>query len=310
MELDVLTIGEILVEMMAKRIDQDFLHPGEFLGPYPSGAPAIFIDQIVRLGLKGGIIGCIGEDDFGEMVYRRLINDGVDGRLIKRTKEYITGIAFVTYFSNGERKFIFHLPYSAGSQIFPEDITDDFVKSIKCLHIMGCSLAISKNVKDTIIKAIDLAYSFGKIISFDPNIRVELGLSPEYLNTLQYIFSKTSIVMSGEKEILTITDSQNMEDAINRLRDFGVKIIVIKKGKKGAEAYYEGKYYRVDPYPVEEVDPTGAGDCFDAGFIASILQGYDINMALKLANIIGALSVTKKGPMEGVVDREVLKTYM
>jgi len=83
MELDVLTIGEILVEIMAKKIDQDFLHPGEFLGPYPSGAPAIFIDQIVKLGLKGGILGCIGEDDFGRNVFERLKKDGVEVGLIR-----------------------------------------------------------------------------------------------------------------------------------------------------------------------------------------------------------------------------------
>jgi len=307
MELDVLTVGEILVEMMAKNLDQDFLHPGELLGPYPSGAPAIFIDQIVKLGLRGGIIGCVGEDDFGEMVYQRLKRDGIQTDLIKRTGEYITGIAFVTYFSNGERKFIFHLPHSAASKVFSEDITEDLIKNVKCLHIMGCSLAISKNMKDAIMKAVDLAYSFEKMVSFDPNIRVELGLSPEYLKTLKYILSKSDIVLSGEIEILTITESQSMEEALDKLREFGIKIIVIKKGKRGAEAYYGEEHYRVDPYPVDEVDPTGAGDCFDAGFIASILQGYNINKALRLANIIGALSVTKKGPMEGVVDGETLK---
>ncbi|ACK41692.1 MULTISPECIES: sugar kinase [Dictyoglomus] len=295
MELDVLTIGEILVEIMAKKIDQDFLHPGEFLGPYPSGAPAIFIDQIVKLGLKGGILGCIGEDDFGRNVFERLKKDGVEVGLIKKTQEYITGIAFVTYFSNGERKFIFHLPHSAASCIYPEDITEDLIKNIKALHIMGCSLAIKDNVKEAIHKAVNLAYEYGKLISFDPNIRVELGLSKEYLETIKNIASKSKIILSGERE-LSIIGEVNKEE----------KIIVIKKGKHGAEAYYKDKVYKVAPIEVEEVDPTGAGDCFDAGFVASILQGYTIEDALKRANIIGALSVTKRGPMEGVVDKKTL----
>jgi sugar/nucleoside kinase (ribokinase family) len=295
MELDVLTIGEILVEIMAKKIDQDFLHPGEFLGPYPSGAPAIFIDQIVKLGLKGGILGCIGEDDFGRNVFERLKKDGVEVGLIKKTQEYITGIAFVTYFSNGERKFIFHLPHSAASCIYPEDITEDLIKNIKALHIMGCSLAIKDNVKEAIHKAVNLAYEYGKLISFDPNIRVELGLSKEYLETIKNIASKSKIILSGERE-LSIIGEVNKEE----------KIIVIKKGKHGAEAYYKDKLYKVAPIEVEEVDPTGAGDCFDAGFVASILQGYTIEDALKRANIIGALSVTKRGPMEGVVDKKTL----
>ena len=299
MELDVLTIGEILVEIMAKNIDQDFLSPGEFLGPYPSGAPAIFIDQVVKLGLRGGILGCVGEDDFGKNVFERLKRDGVEISLIKKTNQYITGIAFVTYFSNGERKFIFHLPHSAASNIYPEDITDDLIKNIKALHVMGCSLAIKDNVREAIEKAVDLSYEYGKLISFDPNIRVELGPSKEYLKTIENIASKSNIILSGEKELSIIKGAIDMEK----------KIVVIKKGKHGAEAYYRGKVYKVDPIKVEEVDPTGAGDCFDAGFITSILQGYDIERALKRANIIGALSVTKRGPMEGVVDKNILEKW-
>ncbi len=300
MKLDVLTIGEILVEMMAKNIDQDFLNPGEFLGPYPSGAPAIFIDQIVKLGLKGGILGCIGEDDFGKNVFERLKNDGVETELIKKTHKYITGIAFVTYFSNGERKFIFHLSHSAASNIYPEDITEDLIENIKALHVMGCSLAIKDNVREAIEKAVNLAHKYEKLVSFDPNIRIELGLSREYLETLKNIALKSKIILSGEKELSIIGKEINKKE----------KIIVIKKGKQGAEAYYKDKVYKVDPLKVEEIDPTGAGDCFDAGFVASILQGHTIEDALKRANIIGALSVTKKGPMEGVVDKSTLENML
>ncbi len=310
MSLDVLTIGEILVEIMAQNIDQDFLHPGEFLGPFPSGAPAIFIDQVARLGLKGGILGCIGEDDFGKNVFERLKKDGVDVSLIKKSKEYLTGIAFVTYFSNGERKFIFHLPHSAVGQISPEDVSEELMKNIKCLHIMGCSLAINDNVRKAIEKALDLSFEFDKMITFDPNIRVELGLSEEYLKTINRILSKISIILSGERELLTITGKRDLTSAINYLKDIGIKIIVLKKGKNGGEAYYGDKVYRVAPIKIEEVDPTGAGDCFDAGFIVSILEGYTVEEALIRANIIGALSVTKKGPMEGVVARDILEKFL
>lgn len=307
MNLDILTIGELLVEIMTQRINQEFLYPGDLIGPFPSGAPAIFIDQVVKLGLKGGIVGCVGEDDFGKNILNRLENDGVDISLIKKTKNYITGIAFVTYLSNGERKFIFHLPHSAAGQIYPEDISEELIENIRCLHIMGCSLAINENVKKTIEKAVELSYKYGKIISFDPNIRVELGLSEEYLRVINHIISKTTIILSGEKELLTITQKKHLKSAISYLKDMGVKIIVVKKGKKGAEAYYENELYQVKPLKVEEVDPTGAGDCFDAGFITGMLEGLSIEESLVRANIIGALSVTKKGPMEGVVDRETLE---
>lgn len=48
----IITVGEILVEVMTKEVNQEFLKPGEFVGPYPSGAPAIFIDQVARMGVN------------------------------------------------------------------------------------------------------------------------------------------------------------------------------------------------------------------------------------------------------------------
>ena len=68
----IVTLGEILVEVMATRRGQTFLEPGALVGPYPSGAPAIFIDQVARLGQPCGMIGCVGDDDFGVLNVQRL----------------------------------------------------------------------------------------------------------------------------------------------------------------------------------------------------------------------------------------------
>ena len=74
----IMTIGEILVEIMATERGQSFRAPGPLVGPFPSGAPAIFIDQVARLGFPAGIIGCVGDDDFGWLNIERLKRDGVD----------------------------------------------------------------------------------------------------------------------------------------------------------------------------------------------------------------------------------------
>ena len=59
------TIGEILVEIMATTRGDGFLAPIDLVGPYPSGAPAIFIDQCARIGGSAAIVACVGDDDFG-----------------------------------------------------------------------------------------------------------------------------------------------------------------------------------------------------------------------------------------------------
>ena len=103
------TMGEMIVEIMRDKVDQPLDKAGVFLGPYPSGAPAIFIDTAARLGQKAGIISGVGCDDFGKNLLDRLNADGVDTSLVLQDPTCSTGCAFVMYFSDGERKFIFHI---------------------------------------------------------------------------------------------------------------------------------------------------------------------------------------------------------
>jgi sugar/nucleoside kinase (ribokinase family) len=96
-------LGEILVEVMAAGRGQTFLEPGTLMGPYPSGAPAIFIGQVARLGQPCGMIGCVCDDDFGVLNVERLRADGVDVSAIGVHRDAPTGSAFVTYQANGDR---------------------------------------------------------------------------------------------------------------------------------------------------------------------------------------------------------------
>ena len=97
----VVTIGEILVEIMATRIGQTFREPGLFAGPYPSGAPAIFADQAARVGASTALISCVGPDDFGTLNLERLAASGVETSGIRRVPGTTTGSAFVTYRADG-----------------------------------------------------------------------------------------------------------------------------------------------------------------------------------------------------------------
>ena len=74
----ILTIGEILVEIMATDKGDGFLDPLKLVRPFPSGAPAIFIDQAAKFGQPAAIIGCVGDDDFGRVNLNRLRRDGVN----------------------------------------------------------------------------------------------------------------------------------------------------------------------------------------------------------------------------------------
>ena len=75
---EIIVMGEMLVEIMRGQENEELYEPGVFRGPFPSGAPAIFIDTAARLGCSTAIIGGVGKDDFGKNILDRLRKDGVD----------------------------------------------------------------------------------------------------------------------------------------------------------------------------------------------------------------------------------------
>ncbi len=178
---EVWTMGEMLVEIMRPRAGMPLHAAGEFLGPFPSGAPAIFIDTVARLGHSAGIVGGVGRDDFGRCLLDRLRADGVDTRFVLEAESGSTAVAFVTYFADGSRRFIFHIDGTpAVAARVPESWTDGRLpadasgRTPRWFHVMGCSLMAGESLRREIVRAAGIFHSAGARISFDPNIRTEL----------------------------------------------------------------------------------------------------------------------------------------
>ena len=109
-------VGEILVEIVATTIGDGFREAQPLVGPYPSGAPAIFIDQCGRIGGAAAMIGAVGDDDFGRVNLDRLMRDGVDVSGIAVDPMMPTGSAFVRYRADGSRDFVYNIATSAAAR--------------------------------------------------------------------------------------------------------------------------------------------------------------------------------------------------
>lgn len=295
---DIVTVGEILVEIMAKNRGQSFLQPGTFLGPYPSGAPAIFIDQVARMGVSCGIISRVGKDPFGELNIKRLNDDGVDTAWVKVDSSRLTGIAFVTYQQDGEREFIYHFKDSAIGNVCPKEIPEEYVASAQYLHVMGCTLLAAPQIAKSVETAVTIAKRHQVKVSFDPNIRPELLNDQQTKEIFEHILGLADIILTGAGEILQITGESDIGSAVERLKK-SAEIIVIKNGSKDTLVYDQKGSFSVAPFKAVEVDPTGAGDCFDGAFLSALIQGCSLKQAAEYGCAAGALAVQKQGPMEG-----------
>ena len=294
----IMTLGEILVEIMATRIGQSFRQPGTLVGPYPSGAPAIFIDQVAKLGHPCAIIGCVGDDDFGRLNTDRLSADGADVSTIQVLPNAVTGSAFVTYKEDGGRDFIFNITNSASAHLHPDLVTEAVLKDCSHFHVMGSSL-FSPDIVAAAKKAVSMVKAQGGTISFDPNIRKEILKSEAMREALVALLGEADIFLPSDNELTLLVDAASDELAVARILDMGVSEIILKQGVRGCR-YFDAKgSLHVPVVPVEEVDPTGAGDCFGATYITCRKLGKPVDEALRYAVASGARAVTRKGPMEG-----------
>ncbi|MGD9497812.1 MAG: carbohydrate kinase family protein [Armatimonadota bacterium] len=300
---EIISVGELIVDVMRMKVDEPLDEPGIFAGAFPSGAPAIFIDQCALLGRSTGFIAAVGDDDFGRMDIRRLAGHGVDTTYIAVVPEPSTGCAFVTYFSNGDRRFLFHIGNSAASHL-PEPPAEWF-EGCRWLHVCGSSLSAGERMREGCYRAARLAHEAGARISFDPNLRPELlGGAEAVREVCAPIMALASLVLPSASEAEVLTETSTAEDACAALLQRGVEIVALKRGAAGCTVITAGGQTEVAGYPVTAVDPTGAGDCFDAGFVVGLSEGLSLEECGRLANACGAAAAGVRGPMEGSLTRE------
>lgn len=296
---EIVVAGELLAEFVAARRGQGFAEPGEFTGPFPSGAPAIFADQAARLGASVAYAGCVGRDAFGDAIVARLASHGVRTDAIRRVARP-TGLAFVAYRDDGSRQFVYSIDGSASALLEAADVTAAMFEGCRYYHVMGSSLT-SENAIAAVKRGVIEAARVGARISFDPNVRAEMLAFKPMRAALEELLDACHLFLPSEADLPFFCGPQPAERAIAGLLATRplLERVVLKRGAAGSSAFDRQGQIDVGGYETTEIDPTGAGDCFGGTLVASLIQGWPIEAALLRANAAGALAVARVGPMEG-----------
>lgn len=300
----VIAIGEALVEIMRPDKGTPLEQAGVFEGPYASGAPAIFAVAAARLGLNAGFIGSVGADAFGRLVARRLGDEQVDICCLHEIHDYTTGIAFIAYTAAGGREFVFHLHQSAAAYLDGERLSADYFAGVSWLHLSGSALFLSEMSRAACARALELTKQAGGKLSLDPNLRPELMAVEKSRDVLAPYLEAADLLLPTAEEAQLLTGCSGDEAAAASLMKGAKRIVAFKRGAAGAVVFTEDGRFDIPGFSVTEVDPTGAGDCFNAGIIYGLEMGWPVAKVGLFACAAGALAVTKQGPMEGAPGRE------
>jgi sugar/nucleoside kinase (ribokinase family) len=306
----IISVGEALVEIMRPSPGQPLDRPGEFIGPYASGAPAIMAVAAGRLGKEAGFIGAIGDDAFGRLLRNRFAEEGIDSSLVQTPEGCATGVAFVAYKEDGGREFVFHIRHAAAGVWRPEFLEPSYFSNVEWLHISGSTLALSADCQATCERALKLTKDNGGKLSFDPNLRVALMSIERSREVFAPFIQAAEVLLPTVEEAHFLSKTTDDDGAASLLLSREEQIVVLKRGSEGCSVYHRGQRIDVAGFSVEEIDPTGAGDCFNAAFLLGLENEWPLEKVARFANAAGALAVTKQGPMEGAPTKDEIETFL
>lgn len=314
----VVAIGEALIDFIPSRKNCALKEVPSFQRVC-GGAPANVAAACGILGANAKMITKLGNDAFGDYICDTLSSCGVDISSIKRTDKANTALAFVSLKSDGQREFSFYRKPSADMLLEPEDICEDDLKDTGFLHFCSVDL-IEAPVKYAHIKAIEYVKSHGGLISFDPNIRLNLWDDREKCKeTVNKFIPYADILKISDEEIDFITGGMEINEAFKSFFDRGVSLILYSMGKKGAKVVTKNLEINVPNVDVPVIDTTGAGDSIIGAFLFEMAK-YDItdidNMSesrlkqfLWFANLYSNYTVTGSGAIGSYPDYPTFKRF-
>ena len=291
--MSLLVVGEVLAEFLRPRRDSPLHETAEMMGPFPSGAPAIFASAAARLGVPTELCAVVGDDPFGRLIRDRLERDGVDVTGVLIHPKRATAVAFVAYASTGERNFVFHVREAAAAKLRPADLGGRPERA-QWLHISGSSLALGASLARTAIEAVRRVKLAGGRVSVDPNLRPE-ATSRGVMTSIRSVVRQADFLFPSDGEL----DALGLDEAELLA---GGAVVCTTLAAEGARVCYGELDVRVSAPPANEVDPTGAGDIFAAGFVAATLRGAVPVEAAQLGCRLAARSVETLGPMGSSVE--------
>lgn len=295
-EFDVITIGDMCVDLIVN-LGQSAVRFGQaeqWVSDYTlemGGSACLFACQAAKLGLGVGILGRVGDDDYGRLVVRRLQESGVDTRFVAVDPALKTGLGIALCRAQGDRAI---LTYGGSlNAVYPEDLTEEFLSGGRHLHYG--SYYLQTHLRSHVPDMLRRTRAQGLTISLDPNWDPE----ERWNGGLERAIASADLFLCNEQEALAITGKDDVEGAVRALL-LRAPIVAVKRGAQGAWVGAGGQIQAVPVEPVGHiVDTVGAGDSFDAGFLAAWLRGMSPAQCAAIGVRCGRATVMAPGGLIG-----------
>lgn len=251
------------------------------------GAEMNFLIGCSRLGLSTGLISSLSNDAFGTAIFTRLRHENIDLSQISRS-ELPTALVFRQLHNEQSSILGYYRHDTAGSSLLVSEISETYLTTAEHLHFTGIFPALSETNHQTLDILLQLARRHKLCLSFDANIRRALfNNDGEMQQLLLPYISQCDIFLSGLEEAQLLLDIEDPDALCIRLKEMGVQEMVLKMGDKGCLGCCGDERWMEKAPRIKAVDPTGAGDAFNAGYIYAQRQGWSLKKKLSFASFMG-----------------------
>ena len=259
--------------------------------------------DLARLGVRVGVVGCVGDDPFGHFVIETLRCSGVDTQSIRALADIGTSGTLILNVQGEDRRFVHTI--GANGRLSAADIPVERLRQTKVLYVGGYLLMPS-------LEARPLAELFrqARALGVATLLDVVVPGRGSCWHHLEPLLPETDVFLPNNDEGEILTGLADPRQQAERFRSAGARTVVITCGGRGTVLVSDGLRLEADTYPTDYVGATGAGDAFDAGYIAGLLEGCDPLGCLQWGSALGASCVRSISATESVFDRPQAETFM
>ncbi|MFW6061535.1 MAG: PfkB family carbohydrate kinase [Planctomycetota bacterium] len=317
----IICLGELLIDFPAAEADVS-LAEAETFTKAPGGAPANVAVGAVRLGESTGFVGAVGDDPFGDFLAGVLQDADVEISHLARIPDVRTTLAFIAARSDGRKDITFYRNPGADMFLAPEHVDEQYLRSADALHY-GSISRIDDRPRAATDRARELAREAGLLVSYDPNWRPALWPDPEAARQrILEGFENAVVAKVSEEEWEFVTHTRSLPEGARVLFDRGVELVVRSEGANGSSFATPRTAGRVWPFPVECVEPTGAGDGQMACLIVELLKAWrdgvrpgdladaELERIVRRSNAIGALACRQLGAIPALPTAEQVDQFL
>lgn len=258
------------------------------------GATYITVAALYRLGVSTGWIGCFGTDYYSQYIYHLGKEAGIDLSLVRHLdypyRKVTTSLPFA-----GERAFV------TVADASPDDMVEHILATVARISFRHLHFAWLPSAEYSPV--IESAHRRGATVSADCQ-DIPLLYEPR---AAQQVIRQLDLFLPNSRELRTLTGTQTTEEGFTALNQPGLALVV-KDGSQGAWTTDRGEIQRLPAIPVKQVvDTTGAGDCFNAGFLLGWLEKRPSDQSTAYGNICAGYSVQGVGGANRLLDRATLR---